>query len=87
LGLGFAYNAEELQTPPSVKPVPLGSIHVPTGKVPVPTGSLPVVAGSIPVPAAATTVPTDDVPVHTSSSTDLMFDGEPTTRYPCPSDL
>nr|GFC70475.1 ribonuclease H-like domain-containing protein [Tanacetum cinerariifolium] len=62
-------------------------IPVPTGKVPVLTGSLPVPTGSIPVPAAATMVPFDDVPVHTSSSNDSLFDGEPTTRFPCPSDL
>nr|GEY77473.1 hypothetical protein [Tanacetum cinerariifolium] len=60
---------EDLQTPPSAKPVPPGCIPVPT------------------VPAATTMVPTDDVLVHTSSSTDLMFNGEPTTRFPCPSDL
>nr|GFC24098.1 ribonuclease H-like domain, reverse transcriptase, RNA-dependent DNA polymerase [Tanacetum cinerariifolium] len=41
----------------------------------------------IPVPAGDTTVPTDDVLVHSSNSTDSMFDGEPTTRFPCPSDL
>nr|GFB74565.1 putative ribonuclease H-like domain-containing protein [Tanacetum cinerariifolium] len=62
LGLGFANNAEELQTPPSATPILPGCIPVYTGKVPVPT-------------------------VHTSSSTDSMFDGKPTTRYPCPSDL
>nr|GFC59047.1 putative ribonuclease H-like domain-containing protein [Tanacetum cinerariifolium] len=56
-------------------------------KVSVPTGSLPVPAGSIPVLATATMVSTDDVPVHTSSSTVLMFDGKPTTRYPYPFDL
>nr|GEZ82813.1 hypothetical protein [Tanacetum cinerariifolium] len=43
--------------------------------------------GSIPVPADATMVSTDDVPVHTSSSTDLIFDDAPTTRFSCPSDL
>nr|GEV96384.1 hypothetical protein [Tanacetum cinerariifolium] len=67
--------------------IPPGCIHVPTGKFPVPTGSLPVPTGSIPVPTVATMVPIDDVSVHTSSSTYLMFDGEPTTRFPCPSDL
>nr|GEZ69013.1 hypothetical protein [Tanacetum cinerariifolium] len=41
----------------------------------------------IPVPAAAIMVPSDDVPVHTCSSTDSMFDGEPITRFLCPSDL
>nr|GEX96148.1 copia protein [Tanacetum cinerariifolium] len=41
----------------------------------------------IPVPAGATIVSTDDVPVHNSSSTDSFFDDEPTTRFPCPSDL
>nr|GEX52984.1 retrovirus-related Pol polyprotein from transposon TNT 1-94 [Tanacetum cinerariifolium] len=73
LCLGFAYNAEELQNPPSATPVPPGCIPVPTGKVPVPTGSLPVPAGSIPVPAAATMVPSNDVPVHTSSSTQCLM--------------
>nr|GFA55241.1 ribonuclease H-like domain-containing protein [Tanacetum cinerariifolium] len=46
-----------------------------------------VTTDRIPVPAGDTTVPTDDVPVHSSNLTDLMFDGEPTTRFPCPSDL
>nr|GEZ08513.1 putative ribonuclease H-like domain-containing protein [Tanacetum cinerariifolium]GEZ08516.1 putative ribonuclease H-like domain-containing protein [Tanacetum cinerariifolium] len=32
-------------------------------------------------------VSTDDVPVHTSSSTDLFFDDEPTTRFLSPSNL
>nr|GEU85787.1 ribonuclease H-like domain-containing protein [Tanacetum cinerariifolium] len=87
LALGNANNAEELQTPPSAKPVPPGCIPVPTCKVPVPTGSLPVPTGSIPVPAAATKVSTDDVPVHTSSSTNSIFDDELTTRFSCPSYL
>nr|GEZ83009.1 putative ribonuclease H-like domain-containing protein [Tanacetum cinerariifolium] len=87
LALGTTYKSEDLQTPLSANPVPPGCIPVPTGKVPVPTGSLLVPTGSIPVPAAAAMVPTDDVLVHSSSSTDLMFDGEPTTRFPCPSDL
>nr|GEW68659.1 hypothetical protein [Tanacetum cinerariifolium] len=77
---GTANNAEDLQTPPSAKPVPSGCIPVPTGKVPVPTGSIPVLA-------AATMVPTDVVPVHTSRSTYSMFDGKLTIRFPCPSDL
>nr|GEY36695.1 uncharacterized mitochondrial protein AtMg00810-like [Tanacetum cinerariifolium] len=77
---GTANNAEDLQTPPSANTVPPGGI-------PVPTGGLPVATGSVTVPAGDTTVPTDDVPVHSSSSTDSMFDGEPTTRFPCPSDL
>nr|GEW64691.1 putative ribonuclease H-like domain-containing protein [Tanacetum cinerariifolium] len=80
LGLGFAYNAEELQTLPSVTPVPYGSI-------PVPTGSLRVPTGNIPVHAAATMVPFDDVPVYTRSSTDIIFDDEPTIRFPYLSDL
>nr|GEV30766.1 hypothetical protein [Tanacetum cinerariifolium] len=92
--LGTANNAEDLQTPLSTKPVPPGCIPippscipVPIGKVPVPTGSLPVPTGSIPVPAAPIMVPTDVVLVYTSSSTDSMFDGEPITRFSCPSDL
>nr|GEW83886.1 putative ribonuclease H-like domain-containing protein [Tanacetum cinerariifolium] len=73
LGLGFANNVEELQKRASVKTVPPGSI--------------PVSTGSIPVPAGNTMVSTDDVPVHTSSSTNLFFNDEPTTRFPSPSDL
>nr|GEX76185.1 putative ribonuclease H-like domain-containing protein [Tanacetum cinerariifolium] len=46
-----------------------------------------VPTGSIPLLVDATMVPTDGVLVHTSSSNDLMFDGEPTTRFSCPSDL
>nr|GEV20559.1 putative ribonuclease H-like domain-containing protein [Tanacetum cinerariifolium] len=80
LGLGFTNNAEELQTQTSAKIVPLGCILVPPSKVPVPTGS-------IPIPAAATKVSTDDVLVHTSSLTDLIFDDEPTTKFSYPSDL
>nr|GEX95676.1 hypothetical protein [Tanacetum cinerariifolium] len=81
-------------TPPSAQPVPPGCIPVPPGCIPVPTGnvlvpigSLPVPTGSIPVPTAATMVPSDNVLVHSSSSTDSIFDGKPTTRFPCPSDL
>nr|GEV96069.1 hypothetical protein [Tanacetum cinerariifolium] len=73
LGLGFANDAEELQKRVSAKAVPPGSIPVPTG--------------SIPVPAGDTMVSTDDAPVHTSSSTDLFFDDEPTTRFLSLSDL
>nr|GFD23488.1 hypothetical protein [Tanacetum cinerariifolium] len=39
------------------------------------------------VPADDTTVPTDDVPVHSSNLTNSMFDGKPTTRFLCPSNL
>nr|GFA61982.1 retrovirus-related Pol polyprotein from transposon TNT 1-94 [Tanacetum cinerariifolium] len=87
LSLGFANNAEELWTQTSAKTFPPVCIPVPTGTVPVPTGSLPVPTCSIPVPVAVTTVSTDDVPVHTRSSTDSIFENEPTTRFPCPSDL
>nr|GEW46245.1 hypothetical protein [Tanacetum cinerariifolium] len=86
-------DAEELRIPAGVKAVIPGCIPVPTGRVlvpgsvPVPTGSITVATDRIPVPAGDTTVPTDDVPVHSSNSTDSMFDGEPTTRFPCPSDL
>nr|GFB40280.1 retrovirus-related Pol polyprotein from transposon TNT 1-94 [Tanacetum cinerariifolium] len=82
LSLGIAYKSEDLQTPPSAN-----LVSPPAGKVPVPTGSLPVPSGSILVHAAAAMVPNDDVPVLSISSTDLMFDGEPTTRFPCLSDL
>nr|GEV23989.1 copia protein [Tanacetum cinerariifolium] len=83
----FDCNEQVIITPPNAKPVPPGCIPVPTCKVPVPTDRLPVPTGSIPVSAATTMVPSDDVPVHTSSSTDSMFDGEPTTRFPYLSDL
>nr|GEY42064.1 putative ribonuclease H-like domain-containing protein [Tanacetum cinerariifolium] len=53
----------------------------------VPPGSIPVPTGYIPVPVGATMVSTNDVLVHTRNSTDLFFDDEPTTRFPCPSDL
>nr|GFA47550.1 retrovirus-related Pol polyprotein from transposon TNT 1-94 [Tanacetum cinerariifolium] len=87
LGLGFANNAEELWTQTSTKIFPPVCIPVPTGTVPVPSGSLPVPTGSIPILAAAITVSTDDVLIHTRSSTDSIFDDEPTTRFPYPSDL
>nr|GEW26039.1 putative ribonuclease H-like domain-containing protein [Tanacetum cinerariifolium] len=80
-------DAEELRTPAGVKDVLPSCILVSTGIVPVPTGSLPIATGSVPVPAGDTTVPTDDVPFHTGNTTDSMFDGKPTTRFPCPSDL
>nr|GEW86239.1 ribonuclease H-like domain-containing protein [Tanacetum cinerariifolium] len=73
LGLGFANDAEELQKNTSAKTVPPGSLPVPTGYILVPAG--------------ATMVSTDDVLVYSSSSTDSFFDDEPTTRFPCPSDL
>nr|GEY17986.1 reverse transcriptase [Tanacetum cinerariifolium] len=89
-----ANNVADLQTPqspnpvpPSCIPVPTIKVPVPTGSLPVPTGSIPVPTGSIPVPAATGMVPTDDVLVHTSSSTDSIFDGEPTTRFPCSSNF
>nr|GFD20190.1 hypothetical protein [Tanacetum cinerariifolium] len=72
-GLGFANDAEELQKHASAKTVPPGSIPVPTGYIPVPAGAI--------------LVSIDDVPIHTSSSTDSFFDDEPTTRFPCPSNL
>nr|GEZ62263.1 hypothetical protein [Tanacetum cinerariifolium] len=80
-------DAKELRTPASVKDVLPSCIPISTGLVPVPTGSLPVATGSVPVPTSDTTVPTDDVLVHTGNTTDSMFDGKPTTRFPCPSDL
>nr|GEW96877.1 putative ribonuclease H-like domain-containing protein [Tanacetum cinerariifolium] len=49
--------------------------------------SLPVPTGSISVPTSNTVVSTNDVPVHTSSSTDSFFDDESTTRFPYPSDV
>nr|GEV77922.1 hypothetical protein [Tanacetum cinerariifolium] len=80
-------NAEELRTPAGVKDVLSSCILVSTSIVSVPTGSLPVATGSVPVPASDTTVPTDDVLVHTGNTNDSMFDGKPTKRFPCPSDL
>nr|GEX17925.1 putative ribonuclease H-like domain-containing protein [Tanacetum cinerariifolium] len=50
-------------------------------------GSIPVPTGSIPVPSGDTMVSTDDIPVHTGSPTDSFFNDEPTTRFPCPSNL
>nr|GEU48785.1 hypothetical protein [Tanacetum cinerariifolium] len=85
--LGSEHNAEDLQTPPSSQPVPPGCIPVPTGNVPFPTGSVPVPTGSILVPAVATMVLFDAVLVHASSSADLIFNGEPTIRFLCPSNL
>nr|GEY19766.1 uncharacterized mitochondrial protein AtMg00810-like [Tanacetum cinerariifolium] len=73
LSLGFANDAAKLQKRASAKTVPSGSIPVPTG--------------SIPVPSSDIMVSTDDVPVHTSSPTDSFFDDEPSTRFPCPSDI
>nr|GEU51335.1 ribonuclease H-like domain-containing protein [Tanacetum cinerariifolium] len=73
LGLGFANNAEELRTQASAKTVPTGCIPVPTG--------------SIPVPASDIVVSTDDVPIPSSRPTASFFNDEPTTRFPCPSDL
>nr|GEV81710.1 putative ribonuclease H-like domain-containing protein [Tanacetum cinerariifolium] len=67
--------------------IPTGRVPILAGSVPVPTGSVTVPTNRIPGPAGDTTVPTDDVPVHSSNLTDSMFDGEPTTRFPCPSDL
>nr|GEZ11613.1 ribonuclease H-like domain, reverse transcriptase, RNA-dependent DNA polymerase [Tanacetum cinerariifolium] len=73
LGLGFANDAEELQTQTSAKTVPPGSIPVPTC--------------SIPVPAGDTVVSTDDVLVPSSRPTALFFNDDPTTRFPCPSNF
>nr|GEU41740.1 putative ribonuclease H-like domain-containing protein [Tanacetum cinerariifolium] len=73
LGLGCANNAEELKTQASAKIILTGSIPFPTGSIPVPAGDIMV---SI-----------DDVLVHISSSTTLIFNDEPTTRFPCPLDL
>nr|GEU58393.1 copia protein [Tanacetum cinerariifolium] len=46
-----------------------------------------VPTGNISVPTGDTMVSLDDVPVHTSSTTDSFFNDEPTTRFPSPSDL
>nr|GEV87987.1 putative ribonuclease H-like domain-containing protein [Tanacetum cinerariifolium] len=64
----------------------LAKLKVTAGNVLVPTGSLPVPTGSILVLVAATMVPLDDVLDHSSSSTDSIFNDDPTTRFPCPSD-
>nr|GEX19299.1 ribonuclease H-like domain-containing protein [Tanacetum cinerariifolium] len=65
----------------------LAKLKVPTGSIPVPTGSLLVPTGGIQVPAEATMDTTDDVSIHTSSLTDSILNGEPTTRFPCLSDI
>nr|GEV45209.1 putative ribonuclease H-like domain-containing protein [Tanacetum cinerariifolium] len=87
-------DAKELRTSAGVKvvlpgciPVPSGRVPVLGGSVPVPTGSITIPTDKIPVPAGDTTVPIDDVLVHSSNSTDSMYDGEPITRFSCPSDL
>nr|GEX86814.1 putative ribonuclease H-like domain-containing protein [Tanacetum cinerariifolium] len=72
---------------PGYIPVPIGRVLVPAGSVPVPTSSITVPTDTILVLADDKIVPTDDVPVHSSNSTDSMFDGEPTTRFLCPSNL
>nr|GEY46019.1 putative ribonuclease H-like domain-containing protein [Tanacetum cinerariifolium] len=87
LGLGFVNDAVELQSQASVKTVTPGCIPVPAGNVLVPPGSIPVPTGSIPVPTSSPVISIDNVPVHTSSSTDSFFDDEPTTRFPSPPDL
>nr|GFA16240.1 putative reverse transcriptase, RNA-dependent DNA polymerase [Tanacetum cinerariifolium] len=51
------------------------------------TSAKTIPPSSFPVPAGATMVSTDDVPVHSSSSTDSFFDDEPTPRFLCPSNL
>nr|GEZ66322.1 hypothetical protein [Tanacetum cinerariifolium] len=51
-------------------------LHTPPSAQPVPSGCIPVPTGNVPV-----------LTVHTCSSTDSMFDGEPITRFLCPSDL
>nr|GEU85137.1 retrovirus-related Pol polyprotein from transposon TNT 1-94 [Tanacetum cinerariifolium] len=84
--VGYSASNKAYKTPPSAQPVLPGCIPVPTSNVPVPTGSLLDPTGSIPVPATATMVPSDDVTIHSSSSTNSIFDGEPTIRFPCPSD-
>ncbi|GKD30582.1 hypothetical protein Tco_1241360, partial [Tanacetum coccineum] len=47
----------------------------------VPTGSIPVPFGDTTISPGDVSVPTGGVPVPTSSSTDLFFDDEPTTRF------
>nr|GEU41669.1 hypothetical protein [Tanacetum cinerariifolium] len=44
-------------------------------------------ADDLQAPPSANPVPPGCIPVPTGSSTDSMFDGEPTIRFPCPSDL
>nr|GFB09224.1 retrovirus-related Pol polyprotein from transposon TNT 1-94 [Tanacetum cinerariifolium] len=74
-------NLQFLKDKPNVQG--LGHEWTPAGVTTILPGCIPVPT----VPASDTTVPTDDVPVHSSNLTDSMFDGEPTTRFPCPSDL
>nr|GEW34396.1 retrovirus-related Pol polyprotein from transposon TNT 1-94 [Tanacetum cinerariifolium] len=96
LGLEFANDVEELQAQTSAKTVPPGSIPVHPGSIPVSLGSIPVPLGSIPVSPGSIPVPTSSIPVptgetmflvHIRSSTNLIFNDEPTTRFPYPSDL
>ncbi|GJR44561.1 putative ribonuclease H-like domain-containing protein [Tanacetum coccineum] len=75
-----AQNAEELQKRASTKTVPPVCIPVPTGSIPVPSGDTTISPGDV-------SVPTGGVPVPTGSPTDSLFDDEPTTRFPSPSDL
>nr|GEV21727.1 ribonuclease H-like domain-containing protein [Tanacetum cinerariifolium] len=49
-----------------------------------PAGVKDVLPGCIPVPTGRVPVPASSFPVPTAYS---MFDGEPTTRFPCPFDL
>nr|GEW61748.1 hypothetical protein [Tanacetum cinerariifolium] len=49
-----------------------------------PAGVKAVLPGCIQVPTGRVPVPAGSLPVPTADS---MFDGEPTTRFPCPSDL
>ncbi|GKG20312.1 hypothetical protein Tco_0380113, partial [Tanacetum coccineum] len=80
LGLGFAKDAEELQTRASAKIVPPGSIPVPTDSILVPSGDTMVSPSDV-------SVSTSGVPVPIGILTDSFFDDEPTTRFPSPSDL
>nr|GEU38999.1 hypothetical protein [Tanacetum cinerariifolium] len=76
------YDEQVIITQASAKIVPPSSIPVPPGSIPVPTRSILVHTSSIPVLTGEPMVSTDDVPVHTSRSTDLIFDDEPTTVTP-----
>nr|GEV00831.1 hypothetical protein [Tanacetum cinerariifolium] len=76
--------------PPATSAIPPGASDAPTGALTVLPGALNVSATAASViPADSPTVPvdvhSDDVLVHTSSLTDSIFDGEPTTRFPYPS--
>nr|GEU53665.1 ribonuclease H-like domain, reverse transcriptase, RNA-dependent DNA polymerase [Tanacetum cinerariifolium] len=82
LGQGYIVPTGRLIVPIGRYVVPTGRLIVSTGRYVVPTGRVIVATGRYVVPAGF-----DNDSDNTSSSNDSMFDGKPTTRFPCPSDL